>query len=358
MSESNSNTTDGVSLLAKIFNLAGIPVASGTTYLENQWKNYFKEGARDVVYRSAKTDVELIRSLVTTFSTQVQADKSFYVILDDAVQTILEVLRDGHLCKEISEDLYNSYHLGGGFCSLSQHLTQTACENAGANWTQADGSIYQASSYHPIYTIDNSTAGQSKIKVLPKAPSDKVLIKKIDYTNIDAVTLRNDTSVDGVSFQLENLIVLFTAIRILNDTIVSQTDAIVTLAGTIETALNTYLGDGTMRDALDTAKGLIDSKAKDHSATNEIVTTDATEWINDEDSEMIQAVMMVAQQEVSRAGVELTSQLESVKLATQKLSVLREKLSIYNVRKQELQQEYYGRFGQEVKQPPQQKEER
>jgi hypothetical protein len=324
------STLNGTTFLAKIFNLVGTSVPSGTTYTSNQWKNYFEEGARDVVYRSVKTDVELIKSLITEFS----VSGNDYTIADDSVQTVLSVMRDDYKCTEVPKDRYKWY-------------------SDQAN----NGGIYEASALHPIYTIDNRTAGNSVIKTLP-ASATTVSVQKIDYTSIDGADLNTSESINGVSPQLANLIILFTAIRILNDNIVSQTDAIVTLAGTIETALNTYLGDGTMRDALDNAKALIDSKAKDHSSANAVVTTDAFEWIDDEDSEMIQAVMMVAQQEVSRAGVELSSQLESVKLATQKLSVLREKLTIYNVRKQELQQEYYGYFGQQIKQPPQQQEEK
>ena len=371
---SDLNTTNGTSLLAKIFNLVGTAIPTETTYLENQWKNYFLEGSRDIVKRSIPQNIELLKSLVTDFSTSAQTDKNEYVILDDSVQSVIDVRRNGYLCKEISNDIYKWY-----------------LDN------DTNKGIYETSSFYPVYTVDNTTAGQSKILVLPSSATD-VIVKKVDYTNIDAVDLRADNTINGVSSELSNLFILFSAIRILNDEIATQTSEITTQADALKTlgdslstigddilstittltaGFSSYLGDSTFRDALDNAKALIDSKAKDHSSDNVVVTNDAFEWINDEDSEMVQAVMMVAQQEVSRAGTELTGQLESLKNTKEKvqgyqakaqniqaqiqsyqarLQVYTQKLSIYSARKQELQREYYGYFGQKAPEPKEQKE--
>jgi len=267
-------------LFVKFVNQAGL-TKSITTDLQVRYKQYLKTGARDLVLRASAYDFSIVQSLLTTTT---HNSLSIVEITTDDVSSISSIKRDGYPCKEVP---YNEYLYYRNNTTL--------------------GGVKEASVLHPVYFINTSVASTPKVEVLPLAPAN-MSIEVIDYSSIDGVDISAATSIPGCSELIEGLLTRYVAIKIVQDELIYLGKEILTT--------------GSYQDALEKAEQLVDGT---------VTTNNAQEWIDDEDGEMLQAIMMVAQQETSRATASLQGILE--------------KINLHRERKQDLMRDYYGFFG-------------
>jgi hypothetical protein len=267
-------------LFVKFVNQSGL-TKSITTDLQVRYKQYLKTGARDLVLRASAYDFSIVQSLLTTTT---HNSLSIVEITTDDVSSISSVKRDSYPCKEVP---YNEYLYYRNNANL--------------------GGVKEASVLHPVYFINTSVASTPKVEVLPLAPTN-MSIEAIDYSSIDGVDISAATSIPGCSELIEGLLTRYVAIKIVQDELIYLGKEILTT--------------GSYQDALEKAEQLVDGS---------VTVNNAQEWIDDEDGEMLQAIMMVAQQETSRATASLQGILE--------------KINLHRERKQDLMRDYYGFFG-------------
>ena len=172
-----------------------------------------------------------------------------------SADVILEVRRNGIPCEIVSSDM--SYQLS------------------------YSGSLFEATAFFPKYY---ARTGKVYIKPDPTALAVGVITKVIPPT----IAVATDWNT-GIYRQIENLVILYAAAM-----------DFMALANYFSREATDTIGSATgdYYDAMEKAELLIDGTVTDKNAQ---------EWIDDEDSEMVQAVIQTAYQEVQRALAALSS---------------------------------------------------
>ena len=292
-------------LSQKIFDIAGLTHSSGDS---DKVHAYWRAGARDTVTRSLRSDPTIVSGMFN----QETGTTSLAIALDE-VHTIMSVLRDNYPCSKISFAESNLYD------------------------DSTSGSIHESSIYNPVWYVDTALSNTPTIKVLPTS-STSIKAELINYDGIDDVDLFDETESGGLSITMETLLVLYVAIRILNDEMSTQASNITF------SALTGTPGFTAFDDALTHAQDLIDN-----SGGISGLTSDAVDFIEEGDTEQVAVVIAAAKQELERAAVSVGKFEPAIAEAKAYMESELKELEQLAIRKSQLMQEYYGYFGQQQK---------
>ena len=206
----------------KIYDLAGLDPLTNPTSIEEELYAYWRAGARDFVSRAMVNNPQILNGMIS----QAEADNSatHINVTTESINTVMSVMRNDYPCVQISyadSKLYND---------------------------ATSGSIYEASTFNPVFFIDPSTANESRVKVLPVTHTT-IKVNYISFTAIDAVVLITNaevnpprtgaTSVSNLPTAVELGISTYVAIRLLDHEI------------------NAFMSSGDFSDAMDSAKNFM-----------------------------------------------------------------------------------------------------
>lgn len=153
------------------------------------------------------------------------------------------------------------------------------------------GSLYQATTFFPVYYIDGSKSGGSANPMIYILPSPTTLetgvVAKVGVPSMSTISSRTSDNLEPIS---EIIITYAAALDLLNSANYYADKDLV----------NVDTGEAT--DALSKAKLLVDTAA---SVGGDTLSKSAQGWLSDEDSEMVRSTIETAAQEINRARVEI-----------------------------------------------------